>query len=156
MDPTIQRPPILVRGAGSRRIRGSRHPDPWEGCRIQKDPTIQKPQVLGSGAGSRWIRQSRGHRSVEGVQDPDGSNDQTQTDKHLGKQEGERGGGQEVKATKHQTVFSWQGPKARKQSRNKNLHRSRKCDNVIIFEWPGPRVCKANTWSLESQNVHVF
>ena len=63
MDPTIQRPQILVSGAGSRWIRRSRGQrslsgvqdpdgsddratDPCEGCRIQMDPTIQGPRSL--------------------------------------------------------------------------------------------------------------
>ena len=39
------------------------------------DPTIQGLQILVRGPGSRWIRRSRGHRSLSGVQDPDGSDD---------------------------------------------------------------------------------
>ena len=108
---------------------------------------------------------SKGHKSLEVVQDPDGSDNPEATDPWKGcriqmdptiqrPQIAVEGAGLEPRSTR---LFSLgKVRKARKQSRNKNLHRSQKCDNVIIFEWPGPRVCKANNWSLETQNVLVF
>ena len=61
-------------------IDDPRATDACEGCRIQKDPPIQRLQMRMRGAGSRWIRRSRGHRSLSGVQDPDGSDDPGATD----------------------------------------------------------------------------